>query len=175
MELIINATLLLAAIVLRIYGQYWRKKCGKVLCQYAETYDEREDREKPLRQAIIAGNPHAPLLYALTCPELFDKVRPLRLFSFGSIRCVFTGHYFPNALKAGFVMTGWHSCKKYMISRMEKTAVRNIYHKHSCFFPLMRILLPCLCRAAHQTAITDVSQALPVFWKRMAMSVQGWI
>jgi hypothetical protein len=31
MELIINATLLLAAIVLWIYGQYWRKKCGKVL------------------------------------------------------------------------------------------------------------------------------------------------
>ncbi|MCS2699151.1 hypothetical protein NXW27_24180 [Phocaeicola dorei] len=89
MELIINATLLLAAIVLWIYGQYWRKKCGKVLCQYAAAYDEREDREKPLRQAIIAGNPHAPLLYALTCPELFDKVRPLRLFSFGSIRCVF--------------------------------------------------------------------------------------
>lgn len=103
------------------------KKCGKVLCQYAAAYDEREDREKPLRQAIIAGNPHAPLLYALTCPELFDKVRPLRLFSFGSIRCVFAGYYFPNALKAGFVMTSWHSCKKYMISRMEKTAVRNIF------------------------------------------------
>ena len=42
MELIINATLLLAAIVLWIYGQYWRKKCGKVLCQYAAAYDERE-------------------------------------------------------------------------------------------------------------------------------------
>ena len=73
MELIINATLLLTAIVLWIYGQYWRKKCGKVLCQYAAAYDEREDREKPLRQAIIAGNPHAPLLYALTCPELFES------------------------------------------------------------------------------------------------------
>ena len=58
MELIINATLLLTAIVLWIYGHYWRKKCGKVLCQYAAAYDEREDREKPLRQAIIAGNPH---------------------------------------------------------------------------------------------------------------------
>lgn len=100
MELIINATLLLAAIVLWIYGQYWRKKCGKVLCQYAAAYDEREDREKPLRQAIIAGNPHAPLLYALTCPELFDKVRPLRLFSFGSIRCVFAGYYFPKRFES---------------------------------------------------------------------------
>lgn len=53
MGLIINATLLLTAIVLWIYGQYWRKKCGKVLCQYAAAYDEREDREKPLRQAIM--------------------------------------------------------------------------------------------------------------------------
>lgn len=100
MELIINATLLLTAIVLWIYGQYWRKKCGKVLCQYAAAYDEWEDREKPLRQAIIAGNPHAPLLYALTCPELFDKVRPLRLFSFGNIRCVFAGYYFPKRFES---------------------------------------------------------------------------
>lgn len=174
MELIINATLLLAAIVLWIYGQYWRKKCGKVLCQYAAAYDEREDREKPLRQAIIAGNPHAPLLYALTCPELFDKVRCDCSHS-GAFAACLPAIIFPNALKVGFVMTSWHSCKKYMISRMEKTAVRNIFHKHSCFFPLMRILLPCLCRAAHQTAITDVSQVLPVFWKRMAMSVQDWI
>ena len=170
-------TLLLTAIVLWIYGQYWRKKCGKVLCQYAAAYDEREDREKPLRQAIIAGNPHAPLLYALTCPELFDKVRPVAIVLIREhyvrvCRLLFS----QNALKAGFDdRPSWHSCKKYMISRMEKTAVRNIFHKHSCFFPLMRILLPCLCRAAHQTAITDVSQVLPVFWKRMAMSVQDWI
>ena len=172
MELIINATLLLAAIVLWIYGQYWRKKCGKVLCQYAAAYDEREDREKPLRQAIIAGNPHAPLLYVLSC--LIKSVRCDCSHS-GAFAACLPVIIFPNALKAGFVMTSWHSCKKYMISRMEKTAVRNIFHKHSCFFPLMRILLPCLCRAAHQTAITDVSQVLPVFWKRMAMSVQDWI
>lgn len=175
MELIINATLLLTAIVLWIYGQYWRKKCGKVLCQYVAAYDEREDREKPLRQAIIAGNPHAPLLYALTCPELFDKVRPLRLFSFGNIRCVFAGYYFPKRFESRLCDDQLAFVQKYMISRMEKTAVWNIFHKHSCFFPLMRILLPCLCRAAHQTAITDVSQVLPVFWKRMAMSVQDWI
>ena len=48
-----------------------------------------------MRYAIIAGNRHAPLLYALTYPERFDKTRPLRLFEFRGIRCVFAGYYFP--------------------------------------------------------------------------------
>lgn len=48
-----------------------------------------------MRYAIIAGNRHAPLLYALTYPERFDKARPLRLFEFRGIRCVFAGYYFP--------------------------------------------------------------------------------
>ena len=106
MELIINATLLLTAIVLWIYGQYWRKKCGKVLCQYAAAYDEREDREKPLRQAIIAGNPHAPLLYALTCPELFDKSVRCDCFHSGTFAACLPAIISPNALKAGFVTIG---------------------------------------------------------------------
>ena len=82
MELIINVTVLFVGIALWMYGRYWRKTCGKVLCQYAAACGEREDREKLMRYAIIAGNPHAPLLYALTYPELFDKARPLRLFAF---------------------------------------------------------------------------------------------
>ena len=53
-----------------------------------------------MRYAIIAGNPHAPLLYALTYPELFDKARPLRLFAFGEIRCVFAGYYFPQRFES---------------------------------------------------------------------------
>lgn len=73
MELIINVMALFVGIALWMYGRYWRKTCGKVLCQYAAACGEREDREKLMRYAIIAGNPHAPLLYALTYPELFDQ------------------------------------------------------------------------------------------------------
>lgn len=91
---------LFVGIALWMYGRYWRKTCGKVLCQYAAACGEREDREKLMRYAIIAGNPHAPLLYALTYPELFDKARPLRLFAFGEIRCVFAGYYFPQRFES---------------------------------------------------------------------------
>ena len=78
-----------------MYARYWRRMCGKAFCQYAAACCGREEREKLMRYAIIAGNRHAPLLYALTYPERFDKARPLRLFEFRGIRCVFAGYYFP--------------------------------------------------------------------------------
>ena len=52
-------------IALWMYGRYWRKTCGKVLCQYAAACGEREDREKLMRYAIIAGNPYAPPVVCL--------------------------------------------------------------------------------------------------------------
>lgn len=140
MELIINVMVLFVGIALWMYGRYWRKTCGKVLCQYAAACGEREDREKLMRYAIIAGNPYAPLLYALTYPELFDKARPLRLFAFGEIRCVFAGYYFHNVLKVGFVTTSLHLCRKCMTSRMGKMIARSIFsgipdsfHRQGCY------------------------------------------
>lgn len=41
--------------------------------------ERKEKREKLMRYAIIAGNRHATLLYALTYPERFDKARPVTL------------------------------------------------------------------------------------------------
>lgn len=95
MELIVNLSVILFFIGLWMYARYWRKMCGKAFCQYAAACCGREEREKLMRYAIIAGNRHAPLLYALTYPERFDKARPLRLFEFRGIRCVFAGYYFP--------------------------------------------------------------------------------
>ena len=166
---------LFVGIALWMYGRYWRKTCGKVLCQYAAACGEREDREKLMRYAIIAGNPHAPLLYALTYPELFDKARPLRLFAFGEIRCVFAGYYFPQRFESwlcddqsAFV------CRKCMTSRMGKMIVRSIFLRHSGFFPPTGMLRLCSCHAALPTVITDVFPALPVFWKLMVMPGQDW-
>lgn len=95
MELIVNLSVISVFIGLWMYARYWRKMCGKAFCQYAAACCGREEREKLMRYAIIAGNRHAPLLYALTYPERFDKARPLRLFEFRGIRCVFAGYYFP--------------------------------------------------------------------------------
>lgn len=73
MELIVNLSVILFFIGLWMYARYWRKMCGKAFCQYAAACCGREEREKLMRYAIIAGNRHATLLYALTYPELFDK------------------------------------------------------------------------------------------------------
>ena len=74
MELIVNLSVILFFIGLWMYARYWRRMCGKAFCQYAAACCGREEREKLMRYAIIAGNRHAPLLYALTYPERFDKV-----------------------------------------------------------------------------------------------------
>lgn len=95
MELIVNLSVISVFIGLWMYARYWRRMCGKAFCQYAAACCGREEREKLMRYAIIAGNRHAPLLYALTYPERFDKARPLRLFEFRGIRCVFARYYFP--------------------------------------------------------------------------------
>lgn len=71
------------------------EECAGSVRQYGGACCGREEREKLMRYAIIAGNRHATLLYALTYPERFDKARPLRLFEFRGIRCVFAGYYFP--------------------------------------------------------------------------------
>lgn len=99
MDLIVNLSLILICIGLCMYARYWRKMCGKTFCQYAAACREKEDRKKLLLHAVMAGNRQALLLYALTFPEQFDKARPLRLFEFGGIRCVFTGYYFPQRYK----------------------------------------------------------------------------
>ena len=176
MELIINVMALFVGIALWMYGRYWRKTCGKVLCQYAAACGEREDREKLMRYAIIAGNPHAPLLYALTYPELFDKARPGRCgcsHSEKSAACL-PVIIFHNVLKVGFVTTSLHLCRKCMTSRMGKMIVRSIFLRHSGFFPPTGMLRLCSCHAALPTVITDVFPALPVFWKLMVMPGQDW-
>lgn len=63
MELIVNLSVISVFIGLWMYARYWRRMCGKAFCQYAAACCGREEREKLMRYAIIAGNRHAPLLY----------------------------------------------------------------------------------------------------------------
>ncbi len=81
---------------------------------------EREEREKLMRYAIIAGNRHAPLLYALTYPERFDKTRPLRLFEFRESAVCLPDIIFLSVMKTGFVTTSPDLSGRCMISRKER-------------------------------------------------------
>ena len=95
LTLLINGGVVLCIIGLWAYARYWRRKAAKAFLQHAVACYKKEDREELARQAIMAGSRHAGLLYALTCPERFDIVRPMRAFRFGKIRCVCAGYYFP--------------------------------------------------------------------------------
>lgn len=95
LTLLINGGVVLCIVGLWAYARYWRRKAAKAFLQHAVACYKKEDREELAGQAVMAGSRHAGLLYALTCPELFDIVRPMRTFRFGKIRCVCTGYYFP--------------------------------------------------------------------------------
>ena len=95
LTLLINGGVVLCIVGLWVYARYWRRKAAKAFLQHAVACYKKEDREELARQAIMAGSRHAGLLYALTCPERFDIVQPMRAFRFGKIRCVCAGYYFP--------------------------------------------------------------------------------
>lgn len=95
LTLLINGGVVLCIVGLWAYARYWRRKAAKAFLQHAVACYKKEDREELAGQAVMAGSRHAGLLYALTCPERFDIVRPMRAFRFGKIRCVCAGYYFP--------------------------------------------------------------------------------
>lgn len=88
LTLLINGGVVLCIVGLWAYARYWRRKAAKAFLQHAVACYKKEDREELAGQAVMAGSRHAGLLYALTCPERFDIVRPMRAFRFGKIRCV---------------------------------------------------------------------------------------
>lgn len=94
MALIINLSVVVAIIVFWLSARYWRRMAGKALFSHAIACYKKEDREELARKAVVAGNRHAGVLYALNSPELFDRARPMRLLAFGKIRFVFGGYYF---------------------------------------------------------------------------------
>ncbi len=89
-----------------------------------------------MRYAIIAGNRHAPLLYALTYPERFDKARPLRLFEFRGIRCVFAGYYFPQRYENWLCDDQSEFVQKVYDFKEGETHAGIVSRRRSGFFPL---------------------------------------
>lgn len=90
-------TVLLIWIILTavcIYAKYWRKKAAWALFMYGKYARYSEQRESAARQALLAGNKEAIKLYALTCPEKFDKELPLVPFYRNNIKCVFADYYY---------------------------------------------------------------------------------
>ncbi len=90
------------------YARYWRKKAGWALLMYGRNALWREQREYGAKQALIAGNKDAALLYALSCPEKFDKELPLIPFYRNKIKCVFADYYFPKRYHGWIAEEQWH-------------------------------------------------------------------
>lgn len=76
------------------YGQYWKKKAAYALLLYGRNAQDREERKWAAERALIAGNGDATKLYALACPEKFDKELPLKPFFRKKIKCVFVDYYY---------------------------------------------------------------------------------
>lgn len=76
------------------YAKYWKKKASLALLLYGKNARHRKERENAAQQALMAGNRDAAKLYALACPEKFDKELPLIPFHRNNIKCVFADYYY---------------------------------------------------------------------------------
>ncbi len=76
------------------YAQYWKRKAAYALLQYGRNAQNHEERKWAAQQALMAGHKDAAKLYALTCPEAFDKELPLVPFYRDNIKCVFADYYY---------------------------------------------------------------------------------
>ena len=68
------------------YAKYWKKKASLALLLYGKNARHRKERENAAQQALMAGNRDAAKLYALACPEKFDKELPLIPFHRNNIK-----------------------------------------------------------------------------------------
>ena len=91
-----------------LYAKYWRRKAAWALLLYGKNAQWREQREYAARLALLAGNKEAALLYALSCPEKFDKELPLVPFYRNDIKCVFADYYFPKRYHGWITEDQWN-------------------------------------------------------------------
>lgn len=91
---LITLAIWIAFVTVYSYAKYWKKKASLALLLYGKNAQGREERENAARQSLMAGNKDAAKLYALTCPERFDKELPLVPFYRNNIKCVFADYYF---------------------------------------------------------------------------------
>lgn len=100
-------TFVILLVTLYIYGQYWKRKASFAFFLYGKSAQYREDREWAARQALMAGNKNAAKLYALACPEKFDKELPLQPFYRKNIKCVFADYYYPQRMHNWIAEDQW--------------------------------------------------------------------
>lgn len=90
------------------YAKYWKKKAACALFMYGKNARWRDQREQAARQALMAGNKEAVKLYALACPEKFDKEIPLTPFYRNHIKCIFSDYYYSKRYQDWLAEDQWN-------------------------------------------------------------------
>lgn len=90
------------------YAGYWKRKAAWALLMYGKNARWRDQREQAARQALMAGNKEAIKLYALACPEKFDKEIPLTPFYRNHIKCIFSDYYYSKRYQDWLAEDQWN-------------------------------------------------------------------
>jgi len=94
-------------VTLYFYARYWKKKASSALVLYGQNAPYRKERKWAGQHALMAGHKDAAKLFALACPEKFDKELPLKPFYRGKIKCTFADYYYPKRLHNWIAEDQW--------------------------------------------------------------------
>lgn len=115
---------------LYVFAKYWRKKAGWALFMYGRNARWREEREYAARLALLAGNKEATLLYALACPEKFEKEMPLVPFYRNNVKCVFFDYYYSKRYHNWIAEEQWNFVRDVYLFKEGKDFLETIFLRH---------------------------------------------
>lgn len=154
-------TLVTLLVTLYFYGQYWKKKASFAFLLYAKNTRYRKDREWAARQALMAGDKDAAKLYALACPEKFDKELPLKPFYREKIKCVFADYYYPQRLHNWIAEDQWHFSKTVYLFKEGKDECSTLFAQAlkalqpACDITIM--FMPCSTQERYHTRFSRLA------------------
>lgn len=112
------------------YAQYWKRKAAYALLQYGRNAQNHEERKWAAQQALMAGHKDAAKLYALTCPEAFDKELPLVPFIEITLNAFLPITTIPKGTIISSTKINGNLQIQSICSKKAKMNVANILHKH---------------------------------------------
>lgn len=147
-----------------LYAQYWKKKAAFAFMLYGRSAHQREDRKWAAHHAFMAGHQDAYQLYALACPEKFDKERPLIPFYRKKIKCIFIDYYYSQKYHDWIAEDQWQfaqtvyqfkegkdDCSPYITQAFQKLGVTS---------EVTIMFMPCSTPQRYYTRFSSLSQSL---------------
>lgn len=150
-------------VALYLYAQYWKKKASVAFMLYGRSAQQREERKWAAHHAFMAGHQDASRLYALACPEKFDKERPLKPFYRKKIKCIFIDYYYPQRCHDWIAEEQWQFAQTVYLFKEGKddccSYLTRAFKKLETTSEVTIMFMPCSTFQRYYTRFSSLSQS----------------